>query len=147
MTKLARVVVVGLGPAGVEFLLPAARSALVGAPACFVRTTRHPAVAELVAEGFVLEGMDSIYESGADLDSVYARIAERLVDAAQEHGSVVYGVPGNPAVAERSALMLRRFADEGVIALEVVPGIVLRRTRMGAPGRRSDARCEGRRRA
>ena len=48
-----RVVVVGLGPAGAEYLLPAARAAIAAAPAQarFVRTARHPAVEQLAAEG------------------------------------------------------------------------------------------------
>ena len=42
-----RVVVVGLGPAGADLLLPAARAALERVPIRFVRTARHPAVADL----------------------------------------------------------------------------------------------------
>jgi hypothetical protein len=41
---VARVVVVGLGPAGADLLLPAARAALTRTPVRFARTARHPAV-------------------------------------------------------------------------------------------------------
>jgi len=77
-----RVVVVGLGPAGADLLLPAARSALERAPVRLARTARHPAVEELRAEGLTIESFDPLYESGADLESVYASIARAVIDAA-----------------------------------------------------------------
>ena len=70
-----RVVVVGLGPAGADLVLPAARRALEQTPARYVRTARHPAVAELAADGIALESFDEHYDRADDLDEVYAGIA------------------------------------------------------------------------
>jgi len=114
-----RVVVVGLGPAGVDLLLPAARAALERIPVRYVRTARHPAVDELADEGLVLEPLDLLYDSGDDLDTVYAAIAARVVAAAQEHGEVAYAVPGSPSVAERTVVLLRGAG----IDIEIVPGL------------------------
>ena len=114
-----RVVVIGLGPAGVDLLLPAARTALERIPVRYVRTSRHPAVEELAAEGLVLEPLDLLYDTGDDLDTVYAAIAARVVEAAQEHGEVAYAVPGSPSVAERTVTLLRG----GGIDIEIVPGL------------------------
>ena len=118
-----RVVVVGLGPGGADLLVPAARAAIERAPRRFVRTARHPAVADLARDGVTLESFDAHYEGSADLELVYERIAGALVDAAGEHGEVVYAVPGSPAVAERTVELLYEAAAAGRITLGVVPGL------------------------
>jgi tetrapyrrole methylase family protein/MazG family protein len=114
-----RVIVVGLGPAGIDLLLPAARVALTRTTHRYVRTARHPAVAELASEGVALEPLDLLYDAGDDLDTVYAAIAARVVEAAHEHGEVVYAVPGSPSVAERTVVLLRAAG----IDIEIVPGL------------------------
>lgn len=120
---MARVVVVGLGPAGADLLLPAARAALgaVDPSARFVRTARHPAVDDLARAGIALQSFDAIYDTGTDLESVYRTIADRLVEAARRHGTVVYAVPGSPAVAERTVALLRERTTE--IELVEVAGL------------------------
>lgn len=120
---MARVVVVGLGPGGADLIFPRARTALTAAPRRWVRTSRHPAVAELVAQGLTFESFDAVYDAATDLDDVYPRIAAALVAAAAEHGVVAYAVPGNPVVAERSVAELRRIAADAEVAVEIVPGL------------------------
>jgi tetrapyrrole methylase family protein/MazG family protein len=122
-TALPRVVVVGLGPAGVDHLLPAARAALSGAGRRFVRTSRHPAVDELAAAGISLESFDDRYDRAGDLDAVYQDIVATLVAAATRSGDVVYAVPGNPVVAERSVELLFDRALRGDIDLTVIAGL------------------------
>lgn len=114
-----RVVVVGLGPAGTDLLLPVARDALARIPVRFVRTARHPAVAQLADEGIALDALDLLYDAGDDIDTVYAAIAARVVEASAEHGEVAYAVPGSPSVAERTVVLLR----EGGAEVEIVPGL------------------------
>jgi tetrapyrrole methylase family protein/MazG family protein len=111
--------VVGLGPAGIDLLLPAARAALDRIPVRYTRTARHPAVHDLAREGLRLEPLDLLYDTGDDLDTVYAAIAARVVEAAHEHGEVAYAVPGSPSVAERTVVLLRT----GGIEVEIVPGL------------------------
>jgi tetrapyrrole methylase family protein / MazG family protein len=118
-----KVVVVGLGPAGIDLVLPAARDALERASVRYTRTDRHPAVAQLAAAGIELTSFDEQYERAGDLDEVYAGITEALVEAATSHGEVVYAVPGNPAVAERTVVLLRDAMTKGAIELDVVPGL------------------------
>jgi tetrapyrrole methylase family protein/MazG family protein len=103
------VVVVGLGPAGPDLLTTATVDALAATPHRYLRTTRHPAAA---AVGAGAVSFDSLYESAATLDDVYAGIVDALAEAAAEHGTVVYAVPGSPLVAERAVELLR--ADERV---------------------------------
>jgi len=118
-----RVVVVGLGPAGADLVLPAARAALDAAPVRLARTTRHPAVDELTRDGLKFEGLDAVYDRGEDLDEVYAAITDRVVATAGDHGVVAYAVPGNPGVAERTVALLREVAAAGTIDLQILPGL------------------------
>ncbi len=115
--------VVGLGPGGSDLLLPAARAAFAASPTRFVRTVRHPAVDDLLADGLTCTSFDEAYEAAEDFDALYAGIVERLVAAATEHGEVVYAVPGSPVVAERTVELLHEAAHAGQIRLAVVPGL------------------------
>jgi tetrapyrrole methylase family protein/MazG family protein len=114
-----RVVVVGLGPAGADLLLPAARAALERVPIRFVRTARHPAVDDLAREGIDLEPLDLLYDQADDFDTVYAAIADRVVETARERGEILYAVPGSPTIAERSVELIRAAG----IDVELIPGI------------------------
>jgi tetrapyrrole methylase family protein/MazG family protein len=110
------IVVCGLGPAGPDLATGATLDAIARIPYRFVRTTRHPS-AGLVGEA---TAFDDLYESAQSIDAVYAGIVEALVVAAQDHGQVLYAVPGSPAVAERAVELLR--ADERV-AVDVLPAL------------------------
>jgi tetrapyrrole methylase family protein/MazG family protein len=110
------VVVVGLGPAGPDLLTTAAVDALASITNRYLRTTRHPAA--LAVSDAV--SFDPVYESAASLDDVYAGIVDALAEAAAEHGTVLYAVPGSPLVAERTVELLR--ADSRV-DVRLVPAL------------------------
>jgi tetrapyrrole methylase family protein / MazG family protein len=114
----ARVVVVGLGPAGPEYLSETARAALLGADVAYLRTNRHPAAA-VVGH---LASFDHHYEACDTFEEVYERIVEELVEAAVRESAagrpVVYAVPGSPLVAEATVIGLRR---DPRIDVEIVP--------------------------
>ncbi len=100
-----QLVVVGLGPAGLE-RLPGAATAMVTDPdrAIVIRTLHHPAAVELAAIRPVV-ACDDLYDSGADFDEVYALITERVLDHLAS-GPVAYAVPGSAVVGERAVKML-----------------------------------------
>ena len=118
-----RVVVVGLGPAGIDHLLPVARAAFESLAVRRVRTARHPACEELAAAGISFESFDAHYDAAPDLDANYRGIVAALVGLAAEHGEVAYGVPGNPSVAERTVSLLHEAQARGEVELHVVPGL------------------------
>ena len=118
-----RITIVGLGPAGTDHLLPAARAAFEAGSPRFVRTARHPACDELAAAGIAFESFDAHYDVAADLDANYRGIVAELIELAGEHGDVVYGVPGNPSVAERTVTLLHDAAARGEVSLRVFPGL------------------------
>ena len=134
-----RVVVVGLGPAGADHLLPVARAALDAGAHRFARTARHPAVDDLHAVGVTFSTFDAVYDAAPDLEHAYAEITRTLVAAAREHGEVLYAVPGSPAVAERTVALLR----EADVELTLVPGVSfadLAWVRLGIDPMATDAR-------
>jgi tetrapyrrole methylase family protein/MazG family protein len=134
-----RVVVVGLGPAGADHVLPVARAALDAASHRYARTARHPAIADLTTEGMTFETFDALYDAAPDLDHAYTEIARTLVDAASEHGEVVYAVPGNPVVAERSVALLRD-ADVEIALVAGLSFAELAWVRLGVDPVEGDAR-------
>lgn len=103
--------------------MPAARDALFASTRCWVRTERHPAVGHLRASGLEVESFDARYDRGDSLDDVYRAIAESLIEAAAAHGEIAYGVPGNPAVAERTVELLHEADRAGRVSIRVVPGL------------------------
>jgi tetrapyrrole methylase family protein / MazG family protein len=118
-----RVVVVGLGPAGADLLLPLARRVIEDIAVRFARTRQHPAVEELIDEGVAFRSFDDLYEQARDLDEVYTGIVRALLAVARSSREVVYAVPGNPVLAERSVALLHEKAEAGTIELELVPGL------------------------
>ena len=124
MTVVSRVTVVGLGPAGADHVLPAARAALDGASRRFVRTRRHPAVDELEGQGVSFTSFDDVYETSPDLDTAYGRMVDLVLAAAGDaDADVVYAVPGSPAVAERTVELLHERAARDELDVRVVPGL------------------------
>ena len=110
------VVVVGLGPAGADLLTTSAVEALASTSHRYLRTARHPAAAAV--PGAV--SFDSIYESAETIDDVYAGIVDALAEAAAEHGTVAYAVPGSPLVAERTVELLR---TDDRVEVRLVPAL------------------------
>jgi tetrapyrrole methylase family protein / MazG family protein len=113
-----RITVVGLGPAGAEFLTDEVQALMSGGGTTFLRTARHPAAASL--SGYV--AFDPLYESAETFAEVYAAIVEALVEAAtaQAPASITYAVPGSPLVAERTVELLRR---DPRVDVTVVPAL------------------------
>jgi tetrapyrrole methylase family protein/MazG family protein len=112
----ARVVVVGLGPAGAELLAASALELLRSSPDVVLRTRVHPAAAALTSA----DSFDDRYEVSGSFDEVYAGIVDELVERALRSGEVVYAVPGSPLVAERTVELLRERTE---IELVVVPAL------------------------
>ena len=112
------VVVVGLGPATADLVTGGTRALIEDTPppARFVRTLRHPSAG--VVEPAT--GCDDLYGAARRIEDVYGAIVERLVAAAGRHGTVLYAVPGSPAVAERSVQLL---LDDGRVRVEVHPAL------------------------
>ncbi|MBI4884378.1 MAG: nucleoside triphosphate pyrophosphohydrolase [Actinobacteria bacterium] len=99
---LPRIVVVGLGPAGAEYVTEHTIAEIARIPNRYLRTARHPS-AKLVTSAI---SFDEIYEAADTFDDVYDTIVDRLVGAATLHGEILYAVPGSPLVLERTVRMM-----------------------------------------
>ncbi|MBT8212574.1 MAG: nucleoside triphosphate pyrophosphohydrolase [Acidimicrobiia bacterium] len=116
MTEL--VTVVGLGPAGLD-RLPTDVRRLLTAPdvKVILRTSAHPAAAELLELRDDVVTGDDLYDAAADFEQVYGDLADRVLS---QDGHVVYAVPGSAAVGERSVRELKNRV--GSVPIEIVPG-------------------------
>jgi tetrapyrrole methylase family protein/MazG family protein len=116
-----QLVVVGLGPGGIDQLTPEARALLTAGGPVIARTKRHPTV-EALPESAGWASFDDLYDTADDFDSLYATMLDRLraaLDAAS--GPVAYAVPGHPLFAEAT---VRALLAAGLPA-RIVPGLSL----------------------
>ncbi|MCY4147209.1 MAG: SAM-dependent methyltransferase, partial [Chloroflexi bacterium] len=111
-----------MGPGSAEHLTRRAWRALQDADALYLRTNRHPAVAELpTTEQYI--SFDDIYEAHSRFDDVYAQITARLLDAARRGESPVYAVPGDPLVGEATVTRLLPLAAQANLPVEIIHGL------------------------
>jgi tetrapyrrole methylase family protein/MazG family protein len=103
-----RIEIVGLGPAGEEFITDHTRQRIAAHNHRYLRTSQHPSAA-IVAAAHTL---DHHYERAETFAEVYQDIVEELVEAAVQHGEILYAVPGSPLVLERTVKAL--LADDRV---------------------------------
>lgn len=115
------ILVLGLGPAGLD-RLPATAMEVLADPdvAVVVRTLHHPAAAEL-AERREITSCDDLYQTSPGFDALYGAIAVRVVSLAAEQ-PVVYAVPGSAMVGERSVPLVLAEAEAAGQRVEVRPG-------------------------
>ncbi len=122
-----RVVVVGLGPGGIEHTTEQTLNTLERIPHRYLRTSEHPS-ASLVKNA---TSFDHIYERADTFEDVYAEIAETLVDAAIEHREVVYAVPGSPLILERTVSHLRERDEIECVVLPAMSFLDVAWARLG----------------
>lgn len=117
------IIVVGLGYGDPGAISLKAFSYLERASILRLRTKEHPTVSFLIDKGIAFETYDAFYEQASSFDALYQRIAEDLARLAAEHGTVVYGVPGSPSVAESTVVRLRALQKERGFSMQIVEAI------------------------
>ncbi len=122
-----RIVVVGLGPGGHDHVTDETRRAIERIGHRYLRTTVHPS-ADLVPEAVAF---DHLYDTADTFDDVYVEITAALVSAAEEHGEILYAVPGSPLVLERTVRYLRDRNDVEVVLLPAMSFLDLAWARLG----------------
>lgn len=113
--------VIGLGPGSMAYLTMEAYRTVLDSETVYIRTLKHPVVETLISEGANFKSFDDYYETAETFDEVYERIAEQLFQLL-ETDAVVYAVPGNPFVAERSVELLMAKAEAANIPIQVIHG-------------------------
>jgi tetrapyrrole methylase family protein / MazG family protein len=128
----AEITIVGLGPGKAGWLTQEAREALDEAREVWVRTARHPTVAELPEIPW--KPMDSFYEREEDFSAVYRAIAGEVLRLAERPEGVCYAVPGSPRVGEATVAEIVRLAGESGKTVRIVEGLSFIEPALGALG-------------
>jgi tetrapyrrole methylase family protein/MazG family protein len=110
------ILIAGLGPGRSALLTTETRALFDSGLPVLLRTRHHPTVAELDAAAR-WPSCDDLYESSGSFEAVYAGVVERVL-ARSGGGDLVYAVPGNPLIAERTV--------EGVLAAARSQGVPTR---------------------
>jgi tetrapyrrole methylase family protein/MazG family protein len=116
------ITIVGMGPGSASYLTMEAYKILLEAKPVYLRTKEHPVVAVLENQGMTYESFDYIYEMEDIFDNVYSGIVDVLLEKAQE-SEVVYAVPGNPFVAEKTVSLLLEKATENALDVKIIHGV------------------------
>jgi tetrapyrrole methylase family protein/MazG family protein len=119
---MAGITIVGLGPGEGSLLTRQAWQVISHAPVVYLRTARHPAVADLPPE-VELRSFDEIYEQAEDFAQVYTRIADEVLRLGKEPEGIVYAVPGDPHIGESTVSRILAGAAAEGIAVSVISGM------------------------
>lgn len=116
--------IVGLGPGDPDHLTLGVHRQLTR-PDCAVRlrTGRHDVADYLTGQGVDFATYDHFYQQGEDFERVYRDIAADVVALAASGRQVVYGVPGNPWVAEQTVGLICDLARRQSIPVQVLPSL------------------------
>lgn len=109
--------IIGLGAGNLEQIPLGVYKTLKSFDKIFVRTSQHPVVVDLCAEGMQFESFDDIYEKHEQFDQVYEEIVATIINKSKSE-NVVYAVPGHPMVAEKTVQLLLESSEE----VEIIGG-------------------------
>ena len=116
------ITIVGLGPAGAEYLTREAWAHLEQCDEIWLRTKFHPAVAGL-PESVQVRSFDEVYDSSDDIGSVLETIVQQVLELGKREQGVTYGVPGSPFVAEETVSeVLKAVAGSG-LPIRLIDGV------------------------
>lgn len=111
--------IIGLGPGSEDDLTVKSLNIMKSANTLYLRTEKHPNVEYIKHLGINFKTFDCFYEKEEQFEEVYDKIASEVM----KHEDVVYAVPGNPLVAEKSVQIILEKAKEKGIEVEIVPAV------------------------
>ena len=120
---MGAITILGLGPGDFGLLTLETWDRLRSGQPLFLRTARHPVVAELDKRGIDYTTYDHEYETGQSFDDVYQAIANDVVRRADAGEPVLYAVPGSPLVAEKTVSLVRAMAADRGIDVAILPAM------------------------
>ncbi|MHB9134639.1 MAG: nucleoside triphosphate pyrophosphohydrolase [Armatimonadota bacterium] len=117
------ITIVGLGPGNIELMSLQTLQELQQAPAVILRTAHHPAAEQLHDYGVQFTSCDDLYERHGTFDEVYQAIVDRVLEAVRT-APVVYAVPGDPLVAERTVqMLLEQEHEQAEVQVKILPAL------------------------
>lgn len=118
------IIIVGMGPGPVKFLTHEAKDILLAEQEIYFRMSRHPVYQWLRGYGIDCISFDPLYAlPGVTYDKVYRIINKTLIMLAASRGKVVYALPGNPVVFEKTPVWMREEAAKEGVSVRVVIGL------------------------
>lgn len=116
------IIIVGLGPAGANYLTREAWEVLAHCEELYLRSALHPVCADL-PEDIKINSFDSLYESHDDLEAVLDAIVAQLVELAKRPNGVCYGVPGSPFIGEETVPRVIKALEGSDVPVRIVDGL------------------------
>lgn len=113
-----KITIVGMGPGDETYLTRQAYNILTTGEHVYLRTDQHPVVEQLIEAGMTYHSFDALYETYETFDEVYEAISEQIITLSEKQ-PVIYAVPGNPFVAEKSVSLI---LEKATAPIEVVHG-------------------------
>ncbi len=119
-----QILIIGTGPGPLSLLTREAEEELLKAEKIFFRMSGLPVYHWLKEQNKQLICFDTVYAiSNFTASETYEFIADAIIKEAQTRGHVVYALPGNPFVFERTTRLICHNARTAGMAVRVVPGI------------------------
>ncbi|MFH2039611.1 MAG: nucleoside triphosphate pyrophosphohydrolase [Chloroflexota bacterium] len=116
------ITILGLGPGNPFHLTREAWEIINHADEIWLRTRQHPTIAAFPAT-LHLESFDDLYEISDSFEDVYLKIVKKILQLGIRKQGVIYGVPGDPFIAETTGPEIARQARIKGIKLRIVNGI------------------------
>src|SRR5205085_2429697 len=116
------ITIIGLGPAGRDWLTGESPRRLMAAQHLIVRTDPHPAGEDLRDRGGQYESLDRLYDRCTGFAQLYPLLAETVLSRC-ELAPVSYAVPGHPLLGEESVRLILEQARECGKSVRVLPGM------------------------
>ncbi len=116
------IIILGLGPGDPELLTLRAAEVINNAKKIYLRTLEHPTISGFPSELEIIS-FDDYYMEEDSFETVYQRITDEIIRLAKEEHGVIYGVPGDPFIAEATPAMICSRAKEENLVVEIIPGV------------------------
>lgn len=103
---MGELLIVGLGPGSFDSLPVGSLELLLSGKPVYLRTERHPIVADLKRRGMAYQSFDDFYEQYGSFAQVYQAMVDTLLQKLEGGASLIFAVPGHPLVAEEAVRLL-----------------------------------------
>lgn len=117
--EIRMISIIGLGPGSSEDLTLKSINLMKNSNNVYLRTVKHPCVEYIKSEGIKFNSFDSYYDTYSSFDEVYEKIADKVLS----FNDIVYAVPGNPLVAEKSVQLILKKARTLKIEVKILPAL------------------------
>jgi len=116
------ITIVGLGPAGAEYLTREAWTHLERCDEIWLRTRFHPVVTGF-PEGVQVRSFDEVYDSNEDISTVLKTIVQQVMELGKRDQGVTYCVPGSPLVAEETVSEVMKAVEGSGLPIRLIDGV------------------------